>query len=99
LRIPWAVECGKMWVQGVVDKNVLTDGRHLTAAERIFVVATDEKVNKFQRNAHSRLTSLPGNNHSRPHGCVGLLHGLWRLRPRPSPAGNIHAHLFCAPKP
>lgn len=82
-----------------MDEEVLTDGRNLTAAECIFIITTDEKVDEFQRNVRFRLTSLPGNNYGWSHGRLCLLHGSRRVCPWPPPTSEIHANLFRTPKP
>ena len=80
------------------EENILTDGRHLTTAERIIVIAADNQVNESRRNTRFRLIGLPGDNHSRPHRRLGFQYGFWRLCPRPCSAREICAQLFCAPK-
>jgi len=97
LMFPWSVEHGKIRVQGG-NENVLTDGRHLTTAERVFIFTTDNQVYESQRNARPVPIGLPGNNHGWSRGRLRLLDG-FRLRPRPCPTSKICAHLFCAPKP
>ena len=100
LIFPLSIECGKMtgvWKEG--DDNILTDGRHLTAAEGVIVITTDNRVSESRQNYCFGLISLPGNDHSRPHRCMGLVYGFVRVCPRPCPARKICAHLFCASKP